>query len=133
MINHNDNSASSINVLAEGELDQVVGGCGRGHRRGGGYGGWGSRHGYDKGRHEGSYDKDNYDSDSYAYNAYYNLYYAQSYAVDAVQDLGAAYFDITQVGSDYDGRGSSGASNAYSTLYYAYYGYINAYNNYYCS
>jgi hypothetical protein len=65
MINHNDNSASSVNVLAEGELDQVVGGCGRGHRRGWGYGGWGSRHGYDKGRHEGSYEKDNYDSDSY--------------------------------------------------------------------
>jgi hypothetical protein len=39
MIKLNDNTASAINVLAESELDQVVGGyCHRGGRKGWGYG-----------------------------------------------------------------------------------------------
>jgi hypothetical protein len=65
MIKHNDTNAASINVLAEGELDQVVGGCGgRGHHRGRGYGygGWGNKHNYDKGTDKSSYDSGSYDS-----------------------------------------------------------------------
>jgi len=72
-----------------------------------------------------------YDSDSNAYYAYYYLYLAQSYAKDALQELGAAYFDITQLGSDFNSLGSSGASDAYYAYYYAYYGAASAYNNYY--
>jgi hypothetical protein len=43
MIKLNDTTHASINVLAEGELDQVVGGYCRGGRKswGGGGGGWG--------------------------------------------------------------------------------------------
>ena len=65
MIKHNDTNASSINVLAEGELDQVVGGCGRGHRRGWGHGGWGGKRDYDKGSYDKSTDKSGYDAGSY--------------------------------------------------------------------
>jgi hypothetical protein len=58
MINLNDNSARTINVLGEEELTQVVGGCHRGYRRDWGYGHCGSRRDYDKrdggGRRHGS-------------------------------------------------------------------------------
>ena len=70
MIKQNDTQASSLNVLAEGELDQVVGGCGYGRRKRHGWGrgyGWGKKHhgGYDKG-YEPSYEEPSYDEPSYA-------------------------------------------------------------------
>ena len=74
-----------------------------------------------------------YDSDSNAYYANLYLSYAQSYAKTALQDLGGDYFNLTQLGSDFNGLGSAGASAAYSAYYYAYYGYLSAYNNYYYS
>jgi hypothetical protein len=64
MIKHIDTNASSINVIAEGELDHVVGGCGRGYRRGGGYGGWGGKHGYDKGGYDKGTEKSAYEPSS---------------------------------------------------------------------
>jgi len=74
-----------------------------------------------------------YDSDSNAYYANLYLSYAQSYAKTALQDLGGAYFDIVQWGSDFNGLGSAGASQAYNAQYYAYYGYVSDFNNYYYS
>jgi hypothetical protein len=50
MIKLNDTTTVSINVLAEGELDQVVGG-----RCHGGYRGWGKGHGHCGGKQD--YDK----------------------------------------------------------------------------
>jgi hypothetical protein len=84
MIKHNDTTASSINVLAEGELDQVVGGCGRGHRRGYGYGGWGGKHGYDKGGYDKSTDKSAYEPSSYEEPSYGSSGYGDSGSGDNV-------------------------------------------------
>ncbi|HWO12845.1 MAG TPA: hypothetical protein VNN80_25275 [Polyangiaceae bacterium] len=73
MIKQNDTQASSLNVLAEGELDQVVGGCCHGRRRRGCYGrgyGWGKKHGgYDKG-YEPSYEEPSYEEPSYEEPSY---------------------------------------------------------------
>ena len=64
MIKHNDTLAASINILADGELDEVVGGC-----HGWGWGkkhGYGKKRGYDKGYDKGyGYDEGGYDSSSY--------------------------------------------------------------------
>jgi hypothetical protein len=61
MIKHNDTISSTINVLAEGELDQVVGGyCHKGGNRRGWGGGWGGgchKRDYDKGHDKRGYDK----------------------------------------------------------------------------
>ena len=52
MIKLNDTGSSNVNVLAEGELTQVVGGCGyrRSYRRRH-HGCWGWRRRYDSGQH----------------------------------------------------------------------------------
>jgi hypothetical protein len=73
MIKQNDTQASSINVLAEGELDKVVGGCchhrprrcwGRGYGKG--YDKGGHDKGYEPSYEEPSYDEPSYDEPSYA-------------------------------------------------------------------
>jgi hypothetical protein len=68
MIKLNDTATASINVLAEGELDLVVGGyCHRG-RRGWGYGGGRHEKNYDRGCGRRDYDKgyDEPSDDSYS-------------------------------------------------------------------
>ena len=74
MIKQNDTQASSLNVLAEGELDTVVGGCCYRPRRRhcGGWGGWGKKHGkgHDKG-YEPKYEEPSYDEPSYDDEPYY--------------------------------------------------------------
>lgn len=74
-----------------------------------------------------------YDNDSNAYNAYANLYYAQYNAYYAGQYLGGAYYDLAQLGSDFNNNGYYGLSYDYANEYYSYYGYNYAYNNYYSS
>lgn len=60
---------------------------------------------------------------TYGYYAYLYSYYAYySYAVDALAELGGAYFSILQLGSDFSGLGSAGVSDAYYAYYYGYYG-----------
>ena len=64
MIKHNDTLAASINTLADGELDLVVGGC-----HGWGYGkkrGYGNKRGHDKSYDKGyGYDEGGYETSSY--------------------------------------------------------------------
>jgi hypothetical protein len=61
MIKLNDTTAASINVLADGELETVVGGC---HGRGWGWKRYGKKHGYGDSYDKG-YDKGGYEADSY--------------------------------------------------------------------
>ena len=65
MIKLNDTqAASTITLIAEGELDTVVGGC---HGRGRGWGhGYGKKRGYDRGYDKGyGHDKGGYEASSY--------------------------------------------------------------------
>jgi len=107
-------------ALAGGSDDFVSSACAVGAQ----YASWGRYYAYYANAY--AYYNYIYNGDTYAYYAYLYLGYAQSHALSAIQYLGAAYFDITQLSSDFNGNGSSGISSAYNAQYYAYYGYYYA-------
>jgi hypothetical protein len=72
-----------------------------------------------------------YDSDDYAYYGYYYLYYAHYYGYEAVSDLAGGYFDLINLGSDFNGHGYNGYNEAYYAYLYSYYGYYYSWYNYY--
>jgi hypothetical protein len=68
---------------------------------------------------------------TYAYYAYLYSYYAvYYYGHPALADMGGAYFDFLEHGSDFAGLGSGGQTDLYDAQYYAYYAYIYAYYDY---
>ena len=77
MIKLNDTQATSLNVLAESDLESVVGGCYHGRRRGWGDKKWGD---YDKGGYGKGYDK-GYDKRHDDYEPSYDDYEGSSSAV----------------------------------------------------
>ncbi len=67
---------------------------------------------------------------TYGYYSYYYAYYGYLYTVEGLGNAAGGYYDLTYLGSDWNGLAYAGISNNYYSYYYSYYGSLYGYYDY---